>query len=149
MKYPSGKLAFQAMLRGEVDVATVADMPLMHHGFSSDGVAVVATVATVDEGAWIVARRDRGIESPADLKGKRIGTQKNSAVHFFLGMFLLANRITADDVEVVFMEATELPGALASGGIDAFSMRNPFIRSGFHGAAPGPPQGGPGSHNPR
>jgi NitT/TauT family transport system substrate-binding protein len=75
----------------------------------------------------IIARKDRGIQGPKDLSGKHIATQEASAVHFFLSMFLLNHAISEQDVELSFKKAEELPGALAAGEIDAFSMREPFI----------------------
>jgi NitT/TauT family transport system substrate-binding protein len=126
-KYPSGKLALQAMLKGEVDFATVADMPIMSNSFTRDDYLVLSTIASTDSGAWIIARRDHGIAEASDLKGKKIATQKASAVHFFLSMFLLHNRIPESEVDIVYMKAVDLPSALLAGKIDAFSMRNPFI----------------------
>jgi len=125
--YPSGKLAMNAALAGEVDLATVADMPIMANTFKRDDFRVLCSIGYTDNGAWIVGRRDRGINGPGDLVGKTIGTQQGSAVHFFLASFLLHHRIPADQVTIVFMPAVELPGALSDGTIDAFSMRNPFI----------------------
>jgi ABC-type nitrate/sulfonate/bicarbonate transport system substrate-binding protein len=126
-RYPSGKLALNAMFDGEVDVAAVADMPVMANSFRRDDYAIFGTIASTDSGAWLVARKDQGISKPADLKGKRVATQRNSAVHFFLSMFLLKNRLAETDVDLRFMPAAELPAALADGRIDAFSMRNPFM----------------------
>jgi len=126
-RYPSGKLALMGMLEGEVDIATVADMPVMSHSFLRNDFAVFANIAGTRAGAWIVARKDKGINTPADLRGKTIGTQKNSAVHFFLSAFLLKHAIPEDEVNILFMKAVDLAGALERGEIDAFSMRNPFI----------------------
>jgi ABC-type nitrate/sulfonate/bicarbonate transport system substrate-binding protein len=128
VRYPSGKLALKAMLAGDVDVAAVADMPIMSHSLQRDDFAVFASIAWTEQGAWLLARKDKGISGPTDLAGKRVATQRNSAVHFFLSMFLLKHGIADSDVELVFMKAVELPQALADGRIDAFSMRNPFIR---------------------
>jgi NitT/TauT family transport system substrate-binding protein len=61
------------------------------------------------------------------LRGKRIATQRGSAVHYFLHLFLLKNEIGQDEFTPLFLKAEELPRALADGRIDAFSMREPFI----------------------
>jgi len=126
-KYPSGKLALNAALAGEVELCTVADMPIMVNSFTRDDFRILCSMGYTDNGAWIIARRDHGIDKAADLRGKTIGTQEGSAVHFFLSAFLVHNRIPASDVTNTFMPATELPGALSAGTIDAFSMRNPYI----------------------
>lgn len=127
-RYPSGKLALNAFLAGEVDMATVADMPIMARSFERSDFAVFATIASTEQGAWILANRAKGISVPADLRGKRVATQRNSAVHFFLSMFLLKHGIGDDEIDAQFMKAVDLPAALAEERIDAFSMRNPFIR---------------------
>ncbi len=129
MPYPSGKLALKAMLDGEVDVATCADMPIMANSFGREDYALFGTIASTEDGAWIIARKDKDIGNPADLGGKRIATQKNSAVHFFLSAFLVKHQIAEEDVELLFMKAVDLPSALVEGEIDAFSMRNPFINA--------------------
>lgn len=126
VRYPSGKLALQAMFDGEVAAATCADTPIVQHSFERDDFALFATIAWTDRGTWIVARRDRGIVKPGDLRGKTIATQRDSAVHFFLSAFLARHAIAEHEVDLRFMLATDLPQALAAGRIDAFSMRNPF-----------------------
>jgi NitT/TauT family transport system substrate-binding protein len=125
--YPSGKLALKAMLSGDVDLATCADIPIAIHAPTHPDLRILTTIATTDEGAWIIARRDKGIYVPADLAGKRIGTQQGSAVHYFLSMFLLFHEIPEKDTDITFMPATNLAPALIENRIDAFSMRNPFI----------------------
>ncbi len=125
--YASGKLALQAMFDGEVAVAASADTPIVTSSLERDDFAVFATIAWTDRGAWIIARRDRGIAAPGDLRGKTIATQRNSAVHFFLSAFLARHGIPEHEVDLRFLPATELPVALAAGTIDAFSMRNPFV----------------------
>lgn len=124
--YASGKLALQAMFDGDVAAATCADTPIVTSSLERDDFAVFATIAWTDHGAWITARRDRGIAEPGDLRGKVIATQRDSAVHFFLSAFLARHGIAEHEVDLRFMQATELPEALAAGRIDAFSMRNPF-----------------------
>lgn len=126
-RYPSGKLALMGMFAGEVDVAAVADMPITSNSFKRDDFAVFGQIAWTGQGAWMIARKDAGIQKPQDLRGKRVATQRNSAVHFFLSMFLLKHGIGEDEIDLVFMKAIELPEALSEGQIDAFSMRNPFI----------------------
>jgi ABC-type nitrate/sulfonate/bicarbonate transport system substrate-binding protein len=126
-KFPSGKLAVESMLNNEVDLSTSADIPIMINSFSRNDFSVLLTFAYTDNGAWIIARKDRGIKEPSDLEGRTIATQKLSAVHFFLSLFLLHNQIPESKVKIKYMKAVELPGALIKGTIDAFSMRNPFI----------------------
>lgn len=126
--YPSGKLAFNAMLENKVELATVADMPFSMNAFKRNDYYAFAEIAQTNNGAWIIARKDKGINKPEDLKGKTIATQEGSAVHYFMSSFLLLNRIPEDEMKIKFMKAVKLPDELIEGRIDAFSMRNPFIK---------------------
>ena len=126
--YLSGKLALSGMFDNEIQVATSAEVPVMLKLFKKRDFSIFGTIGMADNEIKIVARRDAGINNPSDLKGKRIATQKNSAVHFFIYTFLLYNGIAESDLNISFMHASELVPALVNGDIDAFSMREPFIQ---------------------
>ena len=127
-EYVSGKRALGGLLDGQVDVATTAEVPIVFAAFERRDFAILATIGSVTNEQRIVARRDRGIAEPADLRGKVIATQKASAVHFFLHLFLIRNGMSEKDIgEVRYMKAEQLPPALVDGSIDAFSMREPYV----------------------
>ncbi len=126
-KYPSGKRALLALLDGDVDLAPCAEAPIVFQSFDHKSLRIVATIGTSDNEPKIIARRDSGIEEPEDLRDKRVATQKASAVHYFLHLFLLRHGMSEADVELSFLPAEELTAALAEGTIDAISMRDPFV----------------------
>ena len=127
-EYPSGKRALQDLLQGKVDVATCADVPIVFASFQHNDFRIIATIGSLTTSIErVVARKDRGIEKPRDLRGKRIATQRGSAVHFFLHVFLAKHGLSEKDVEMVFLKAEDLPQALVSGQVDAFSMREPYV----------------------
>lgn len=127
-EYQSGKRALDdGLFAGQADITWSNETPVALAGFQRSDFRIVSTTLAADNVNMIVARRDRGIERPEDLRGKRIATQKGSAVHFFLHLFLLEHGLTEQDVKISFLKAEELPAALASGAIDAFSMRDPYI----------------------
>lgn len=126
--YPSGKRALhEGLMPGEVDVAISSDIPFSLLTFTDKQLRTLSAIGTTSDVNSIVARRDRGITVPADLKGKRIATQKASAVHYFLYQFLRKHGISAREIHCSFMKAEQLPKALADGSIDAFSMREPYV----------------------
>ena len=124
-EYPSGKRAIEGMLAGEVNVSTGADVPFVVSSFARSDLRLLATISAADDDPRIVARKDRGIRQPADLRGKRVATRKGSSVHFFLHHFLRRYGLTERDVKLSFMKDEELTPALAAGQIDAFSAREP------------------------
>jgi NitT/TauT family transport system substrate-binding protein len=127
-EYPSGKIALQGLFRGEVQITVCAETPIVFHSFEREDFRVIATVGSSDNEPKIVARKDRGIQNLADLQGKRVATQRASAVHYFLHLVLLKNQIPETELQqLMFCQAEDLPSALASGKIDAFSMREPYV----------------------
>lgn len=125
-EYVSGKRALEGMLAGDVNLITSADVPFVINSFDRLDLRLVATICATDDDPRIVARKDRGINKPEDLRGKRVATQKASAVHFFLHNFLGKYGLTEGDVKLSFMKPEELVPALVAGHIDAFSMREPY-----------------------
>jgi ABC-type nitrate/sulfonate/bicarbonate transport system substrate-binding protein len=126
--FPSGKRALQeGLVPGEVDIAISADIPIMLQVFKDKQLSILSALGATSDVNSIVARRNGGGNIPADLKGKRIATQKASAVHYFLHLFLRKHGISEQEVHSLFMKAEQLPQALADGTIDAFSMREPYI----------------------
>ncbi len=127
-EYPSGKRALQnGLLAGNADVAFSADVPIVAAAMAGESFRVVANTFHASNINRVIARKDHGIQFFKDMKGKKIATQQDSAVHFFLSLLLFDNGLSANDIQLSFMKAEELVPALVSGSIDAFSMREPYI----------------------
>lgn len=123
-EYEAGKLAGDAVIAGEADIATSADFVFVSNSLESDDLRVLGTVAEADV-IELVARKDRGISTPADLEGKRIGVTQKSAGEFYLGTFLIFNGLSIADVEVVDLNPADIVEAISRGEIDAGLTWNP------------------------
>lgn len=126
-EHPSGARALAALLAGDADVCTTADVPLVLESFRRPDMRILATIGSSSNEPRIVARRDRGIASPGDLRGRRVGTQKASAVHYFLHAVLLKYGMRQSEITPVFLKAEDLPAALRDGRVDAITMREPYV----------------------
>jgi sulfonate transport system substrate-binding protein len=127
-EYPSGKRALnEGLLAGQADVAFTADVPIVAAVLAGKSFKVLATTFHDSDVNRVIARKDRGIRSVQDLRGKRVATQKGSAVHFFLSLLLNNHGMTVNDIQLSYMKAEELVPALLAGSIDAFSMREPYV----------------------
>jgi NitT/TauT family transport system substrate-binding protein len=124
--YEAGKLAADALLAGEADISTSSDFVLVSNSFEHDNLRVLGTVALA-ELTKLVARRDRGINQPSDLKGKKIGVTRKSAGEFYLGVFLIFNDLSIIDVDVVDLKPGEIVEAITNGEIDAGLTWDPNI----------------------
>jgi NitT/TauT family transport system substrate-binding protein len=82
--YESGHLALASMLSGKSDIAGAADTPIARAAVNGRKLAIVATICEIERSILIIARKDRGISSADDLRGKRVGLVSGSAAEFFL-----------------------------------------------------------------
>ncbi len=123
-----GKLALNAVIEGKADLATAADTPFVFAVMNGKKIATIASIQTSNRNEAIVARRDRSITKPADLKGRHIGVTLGTAADYFADSFLLAHGIERKQVTLIDMKPDEMGAALDKGKVDAVSTFNPSLR---------------------
>lgn len=128
--FGDGKKTLEALVSRQADFATIGEPPLVERSFRANDFRILGSLAVSDNATRILARRDRGITSPADLAGKRIGVRKATISHSFLYFFLKKNGIPLSKVDIRFMDLKEMPDALARGEIDAYSSSDLFLVKG-------------------
>jgi NitT/TauT family transport system substrate-binding protein len=125
-----GKLAMDALLAGDCTFAVCGEPPLVSNSFKRGDFAVLASISSNENATKIIARRDMGVATAQDLKGKTIGVRKGTLSHFFLDQFLKKNLIRSQEVNLRFMEPGALPDALDKGEIAAYSGADELIIAG-------------------
>jgi sulfonate transport system substrate-binding protein len=85
-------------------------------------------------GEGIVARTGSGIDTVADLAGKRIGFVKGSTAHFGLAMALRQIGIRRNQVQLLDMPPAEQLNALKNNEIDAAMVWEPWMQKMVHEA---------------
>jgi NitT/TauT family transport system substrate-binding protein len=123
-----GNPALQSVLEGKADLAVSADTPVMFAVVGGGKIHIVADIGKSRKAIAVVARKDKGISLPADLKGKRIGVAVGTTGDFYLDSFLLVRGIDRKDVKIIDMKPAEMPDALARGRVDAVSLWNPGLK---------------------
>lgn len=118
--YPAGLLALEAMMRGEAEVATIADIAFASRMFDEPSLRVLASIG-FSTASQIVARRDRDIGEPEDLRGKKVGFSPDTTSDYFLYAFLLTENISSKDVTAVPVTPNRQADAVVSGELDAVS----------------------------
>jgi len=126
-KFTAGRFSFDAMLTGDVDIADVAETPLMFYRFQGDDIYVIGTMTSYNKGMKVVARKDQGILTPLDLENKRIGILKGTTSEYYMGAFLKKYGIDESEVILVNLKPPEMVTSLVRGDIDAFGVWEPFI----------------------
>jgi NitT/TauT family transport system substrate-binding protein len=123
--YPSGHMALADVLAGEADFAVAADTPIARAAVYGKPVVVVGTVCHIERPNLIVARKDRGISTAGDLRGKKIGMVAGSSSEFYLHIYLTTSYIHPDSVRVVDLAPERVVHALLNGEVDAVSTWAP------------------------
>ncbi len=96
------------------------------------GVAVVighgsGTAANFDQPIALVARKDAGIRTVADLAGKKLGFAPGSASDFWARVLLRHHNVPADRVTILNTRIVDSLPALRSGSVDAIATWEPYV----------------------
>jgi aliphatic sulfonates family ABC transporter substrate-binding protein len=133
VEFTSGPPMIAAMESHSIDVGNPGIVPFLL-GLSE---GLDWQLIGLKEGAYsegIVARRDSDIETPADLKGKRIGYVRGSSAACGIAMALRQHGIRRDQVTLLDMPPAEQLAALARKEIDAAVAWEPWIQRMIHDA---------------
>jgi taurine transport system substrate-binding protein len=128
VKFVAGVPMIAAAERKSIDVATVGSVPFLTG--LSQGVDWVM-IGIHSEGAYaegIVVRKDSGIDTLADLKGKRIGYLRGSTTHYAVLMALRQLGIRPDQVTLLDMAPAEQVAAMANKELDAAVAWEPWMQ---------------------
>ena len=125
--FDSGRLSLVAMLEGdeEIDISAAAPTPIMFSSFDRKDFSIFATFAYAYEDIKVIAKKERGINTAIDLKGKKIGTAMGTTGQFFTETYLMHNSVSPGDVEMVDIAPSDLPDALNNGDVDAIVIWEP------------------------
>jgi TRAP transporter TAXI family solute receptor len=140
-----GLIAMAQSSRGSIDNIDGIRSGLFHSGFSQSDVAswaytgtgrfdgqtpaaeLRAIAALYLEHIQLIARKDAGINSVADLKGKRVSLdERGSGSYVNATQILEAFGLAESDVDPKFLKSAPASDAIISGDLDAF-----FITSGY------------------
>jgi NitT/TauT family transport system substrate-binding protein len=107
------------------DVAGNSETQLLRHSVARPDLRIIMTVV---EGKYrIIARRSAGINSLADLKGKRIATSQLTSAHYFLQKMLATADVDEADVTIVPLQAFQrIDEGILSGDFEALAIWEPF-----------------------
>src|SRR5690606_35130736 len=110
---------------GLADVATHAETQALRYSVEHPDVRIILNVT---KGLYrVVARKSAGINSMADLKGKRVATIAVTSSGYFLERMLRSAGLSFDDIEAVAVSPlSTMPEALARREVDAVVIWEPY-----------------------
>jgi ABC-type nitrate/sulfonate/bicarbonate transport system substrate-binding protein len=122
-----GKAAIDLLAQGKADLATAAEVPFVIAVMNGEPLAIAATVVSVSKEMAVVARRDRAIQTPHDLVGKKIAVARGTSGEYFLWAFLIRHKLAPDSVTLVDLPPARMAQELAGGNVDATATWQPLV----------------------
>lgn len=132
--FPTGSECVKAMMQGQVDIAQAYVTPLALEIAKGSDIAILTQLHTAHDNTLLVYRKDRGITTPEDLIGKKVGYVPGTNAQFFLNLFLNLQFMDVVDVQHVHLSAANVASSLTEGKVDAIVMWQP--QSGILAADP-------------
>jgi sulfonate transport system substrate-binding protein len=125
--FESGPALTEALKAGSIDIGQVGEAPPIFAAAGRIDFKIIGTSAPVPKGEAVLVKESRGFRSFADLKGKTIGLNKGSNVHWLLLRLLDANGMSIDDVQVRYLKPAEGRPAFDNDQIDAWIIWDPYF----------------------
>ena len=133
-RFALGKEGRDAMIAGALDINSTAPTPFLiglDKGIPFTAIAVNSYFCGTNH---VVVRKESDINTPAQLKGKKIGVPKGTITEYvLLARLLPAHGLKTGDYEVAGIpDAKDRIPSLIAKAIDAATLADPFVAAGEH-----------------
>ncbi len=125
--YLAGPPMMEAFAGGRADFAHTGDMPPVSARASGVDLKIIARAGYTPAGNALLIRPDSPFQSVSELKGKKIAVPIGSSAHHYLILLLKQNGLTANDVNIVNMQASDHQAALETSNVDAVATWEPWV----------------------
>ena len=123
-KFMNGKEALNDVLTGSSDLATAHQTPYVYAVLEGKPVSVITTLHSSTGNIALVAKRNEGISTINDLRGRRVAYPKRTCYDFFIHSLLISQGYTIEDIQSVDTPQDQLLNAFASDEVDAVIVSN-------------------------
>ena len=121
---PHGTATLISVAGGAADIGVSTDMSVCVGAFSKTAVKIIASFNQVEN---MELACTSAIQSPADLKGKRIAVVQANPSQYYFSLLLKKYNLAPTDVPLVRLGPAEMLSALNGGSIDGFVWQEPFL----------------------
>jgi NitT/TauT family transport system substrate-binding protein len=123
---PSGNLTMQQMVARQVDLGTYAGQSMIL-GADKGGLVAIAQIELVGRTTQVMARKDLGITTIEQLRGKKIANQTGSSIgNVFVDSIAAQHGLKKGDYQEVRMDVNNMVAALAAKTVDAMVNVEPY-----------------------
>lgn len=125
--FTAGPQLLEALNAGVIDVGNTGEAPPIFAQVANPSLVYLGNQPPFPEGEALLVPKSSSITSVADLKGKRVVSNKGSNVHYFLVKALEKAGLKYTDIQVAFLPPSEGRAAFESGRVDAWAIWEPFL----------------------
>ena len=125
-EYDSGGTTIGGLTKGDVDIGLMSEFVMVNGISQGDNLTGIATTDKF-QNMFLVTRKDRGINSIADLKGRTVGLPEGTIAEFYMGRYLTLHGMDADEVNLVNVRPAQTVEAVENGTFDAVVTWHPFL----------------------
>lgn len=122
VEFADGPTIIAAMESGSIDIGYIGHGA---HKLCINGRASIFLFSHLGNGDAIVGLKSHGVESLADLKGKKVGYSSGTSSENILLLALKRAGLTMNDITAFEMDASSLTSAMTSGSLDACATWSP------------------------
>ncbi len=126
-EFAAGPQMLQAMQAEAIDFGITGDAPPIFAQAASDRVVYVGHEPVAPFGEAIIVPANSPIRTVAQLKGRTVGLNRASNVHWLLLAALAKAGLGMSDIQPVFLVPGSARPAFDSGRIDAWAIWDPYL----------------------
>lgn len=115
----TGPEILTSMAAGAIDMGNMGSSPMLVGMANGLPISMIYIHKIIRSSEALIVREGSGIESLADLRGRRIGCPFNTSVHFAVLAALSSAGLSNTDVELVNLRPDAIVAAWSQGAIDA------------------------------
>ncbi len=121
-EFVDGPTIVAAMESGSIDYAYIGSGA---HHLAINGSVEIICMSQVSDADEVIANASSGIETAADLEGKKVGYASGTSSEAILNFVLASAGLTMDDIEAYEMDQSGITTAMLSGSLDACATWSP------------------------
>ncbi|WP_172196558.1 sulfonate ABC transporter substrate-binding protein [Niveibacterium sp. COAC-50] len=126
VEFPAGPQLLEGLNVGSIDFGYVGEAPPIFAQAAGANFVYVGYELPAPAAEAVLVPKASPIRSVTDLKGKKIGLNKGSNVHYLLVKLLEKHGLKYSDVQPVFLPPADARAAFERGAIDAWVIWEPF-----------------------
>jgi len=127
--FPDGKSAFEALLYGQADIASVMSTPVARQAFQEGGFRIIGAV---NHGKFHKAIAKESVlekDSLLDLSKHRIGVTRYTSGEYFMHSYFALHEIPWNGTNVIYGSGPQLQQHFLEDSIDIMFSWEPYIRT--------------------